>query len=127
MKPGFKFISGYLFVLLLLTGCPRVAYLEVYNNTLSEITIDSSGWIDVIKPKEYQKIQFGHDIQVRSDKGTWDYPRIVPHGGEDGPYFNGTLKLQLNENGYIYALKVSDTYPLNNLTIQPKNYPLIPK
>ena len=127
MKQDFKFISGYLFLLLFIAGCPRLAYIEIYNNTSTEISIDSSGLVNGIMPKQSLKFQFGNDIQVTSDKGIWDYQKIIPHGGEDGPYFNGTLKLQLNEDGYIYALKVSDSFPLKNSSDQPKDYPLIPK
>ncbi len=108
-----------------LTGCPRYAYIEAYNNTTVDITIDSSGLLRDVAPGQSSRFKFtGNSFQVKSDLGIWRYSRSIPHSGGDGPYFDGTLRVQVNSDGVIYALKAGDMPPLSGFTKQPRNYPL---
>lgn len=120
--------SFFFFALLFLglTGCPRSAYIEAYNNTMAGLTIDdSSGLIRDIAPGQSLRFRFtGHSFQIRSDLGIWNYSRNIPHSGEDGSYFDGTLRVQINSDGVIYALKTGDVPPLSNFSEQPQGYPL---
>lgn len=111
-----------------LTGCPRAAYIDAYNNTNSMLLIDSTGDVAVIKPNQSLRMIFnGDNFKIESDLGKWKYPRNVPYGGHDGPFFDGTLRLQINPDGTIYALKVKWRPPLSSFPEQPAGYPLRPE
>jgi len=117
----------FLFSLLIvgLTGCPRYAYVEVYNNTTMNLTVDSSGLVRDIAPGKSLRFKFtGNAFQVKSSLGIWSYSRNIPHSGSDGPYFDGTLRVQINPDGVIYALKTDEIAPLSSFSEQPQGYPL---
>lgn len=120
----FFFFSLLAFVL---TGCPRFAYVEVYNNTTTVLMIDSSGLEKDVKPGQTARFRFtGNSFKVKSNIGTWGYSRNIPHSGRDGPYFDGTLRIQINADGVIYALKIGESPPLSDSSEQPHGYPLYP-
>jgi hypothetical protein len=107
-----------------LAGCPRLAYIEAYNNTDADLLLNSHGEKKTVKPNQSVRISLGYSFQVESEVGTWSYQRNVPHSGSDGPYFDGTLRVQINPGGIIYALKTNEKAPLSNFTEQPQGYPL---
>lgn len=108
-----------------LTGCPRYAYVEAYNNTAVGLTIDASGLVQDVEPGKSWRFKYtGSSLRVKSSLGTWSYPRNVPHSGNDGPYFDGTLRVQINSDGVIYALRHGENPPLSDFTEQPQGYPL---
>ena len=118
---------GFFFALLVLglTGCPRYAYVELYNNTPMDLTIDSSGLVQDVAPGQSLRFKFtGNSLQVKSNLGIWSYSRNIPYSGDDGPYFDGTLRIQINPDGVIYALKTGEVPPLSSFTEQPQGYPL---
>lgn len=124
------FLRIFLFLLLVIgvTGCPRYAYLEAYNHTDVTLTIDSAGLVQDVAPGTSIKIRFtGNSLQVRSSLGVWEYDRNIPHSGNDGPYFDGTLKVQINPNGVVYALRINEDAPLSDIVEQPQGYPLLVK
>ena len=116
----------FLSAVLLLTGCPRFAYIEIFNNTgvPIEVTTESNSY--QLAVEETGKFRLGYEVKVTSELGTWSYLRNVPNDGEDGPYFDGTLRVQINHNGSVYALKVSETAPKNDFASQPNGFPLMP-
>lgn len=117
----------FIFLLLVIgiAGCPRYAYVEAYNNTEVALTIDSAGLVRDIAPRASVKIKFtSGSFQVKSSLGVWSYPRNIPHSGNDGPYFDGTLKVQINPDGIIYALRTNEEAPLSDFAEQPEGYPL---
>lgn len=68
----------------------------------------------------------GYSFHVKSELGVWYYPREIPYGGEDGPFFDGTLRVQLNRDGVIYAVLPDETRPVVSVVEQPEGYPLKP-
>jgi hypothetical protein len=119
------------FVLLLtlfgLTGCPRFAYVDLYNNTSENLVV--SAYTDELEIKAGTNGRFeltGSNFTVSSKLGKWEYTRAIPHDGENGPYFNGTLKAQVNQDGKIYALKHEQNAPKAKFDSQPDGYPIEP-
>jgi hypothetical protein len=123
-------ISVWLFFLSLfsMTGCPRIAKIELYNNT-SVVLIFISGEQTVkIEPKQTRQLQFGRQsFHVESSLGRWHYSRTIPHNGENGPFFDGTLRLQINEDGIVFALQKNIRAPQVDFLLQPHGYPLSPR
>jgi len=112
--------------ILAISGCPRLAYLEIHNNAGVILNIDSSGIKSYVKPGNTVRMKFGNDLTVQSNLGRWKYTRIIPHSGENGPYFDGALKIQINTDGKIFALKKEQTWPIMEIEEQPDGYPLEP-
>ncbi|WP_218068223.1 hypothetical protein, partial [Candidatus Thiosymbion oneisti] len=111
----------------MLTGCPRLAYIEAHNNTPTALTIEEPTLEREIYLKSGQTARFrfgGQYFNVKSGHGTLNYPRNIPFSGEYGPYYDGTLRIQINPDGVIYALKTSEAPPLSDFSEQPNGYPL---
>ena len=110
-----------------LAACPRLAYIDVYNNTPVQLEVNSSGYAGQIQPGGIVRLRLsGQQFSINSDLGHWVYRRRIPHDGEDGEYFDGTLRLQVNANGKIYALSKEATPPASDIREQPEGFPLIP-
>lgn len=110
-----------------LTGCPRLAYVEAYNNTLTALTIETPYLERGIYLKSGQTARFGFGgdyFKVKSERSTLNYPRNIPFFGEYGPYYDGTLRIQINPDEVIYALKTEEVPPLSDFPEQPYGYPL---
>jgi len=110
-----------------LTGCPKSAYIEAYKNTPTALTIGAPILERGITLKSGQTAQLrfnGNYLKIKSEHGILNYPRNIPHSGEDGPYFDGTLRIQINPDGVIYALKTGETPPVSDFTEQPYGYPI---
>lgn len=113
---------------IVLSGCPRIAEIDVYNNTGVSISLDSGGNITNISPGEVKVITFtSSSLAVTSEIGKWKYGRnLIPHGGEDGEYFNGTVYLQINKSGRIFATKKNEKRPQSEFSAQPEGFPIEP-
>jgi hypothetical protein len=111
-------IGVALLVATFLTGCPRIAYISLYNNTGVDIRASDHGE----HPKSFlvsgSSVKFGFT-------GSF-VQRNIPLGGKDGPHFDGTLRLQINADGRIYALKGDELPPLVEFPTPPTGYPLMP-
>lgn len=110
-----------------LTGCPRFAYVEAYNNTKTELMIESPSLKKGVKlkPDHAVRFEFGaYYFKVKSKHGTLTYPRNIPFSGEYGPYYDGTLRVQINTDDVIYALKTGEIPPVSDFPEQPYGYPL---
>ena len=113
----------------LMVGCPRVAHLAIYNNSGSELQVIASGRIEGALPSGAAvTIGFpGATVDLISVAKRWSYFREIPHGGEDGPYFDGVLRVQVEPDGRMFALKRGQIPPLSHFDEQPPGFPLIPK
>ncbi|OUR65493.1 hypothetical protein A9Q79_00405 [Methylophaga sp. 42_25_T18] len=113
---------------LFINGCPRSTYIELYNNTSSNLSINIGGQRNKVSSQERIRLKFAaRTFVVKSRLGTWKYGRsIIPYKGEDGPYFDGTIRIQVNEDGLIYALKPKNTGPLLKFKEQPEGFPIKP-
>lgn len=111
-----------------LAGCPRVAYVTAYNNTGVEVTVGEDGGSGtVVPPGGEARFRFtGHAIVVESGLGRWWYPRQIPGDGASGPFFDGTLRLQVEPDGALYALAPGEPAPSARLRPQPRGFPLRP-
>lgn len=110
-----------------LTGCPKLAYIEAYNNTPTALMIEEPTLERGITITSGQTVRFrfgGQYFKVKSGHGTLTYPRNIPFPGEYGSYYDGTLRIQINPDGMIYALKTGEAPPLSGLPEQPYGYPL---
>jgi len=110
-----------------MTACPRFAYIILYNNTTSELVVKHGGYELKIAPKEEGKFRFlWKPYQIEAGARHWLYDHSIPHRGENGPYFDGTLRLQINDNGNIYVLRIGENFPLvlTEDIEQPEGFPL---
>ena len=120
---AFRFLF-FAVLLAFLTGCPRLAYIDVYNNTTSVFRLNSHGEIHTIKPAHSVRVNLGCSLQIESELGVWKYLRAVPHGGDDGPYFDGTLRTQIDVDGVMYALRRGQHPPISGFFEQPYGFPV---
>ncbi len=109
-------------------GCPRVAHVDVYNNTGVGISVDVGGKVNHISAGASKRIRFTASMMVvKSDFGEWHYGRdLIPYGGDEGPYIDGTIYVQLNDDGRVYALTEESSRPKITFTDQPEGFPLVP-
>lgn len=121
----YAFLLG---VLVLLCGCPRIAWVDVYNNTNVSIQLNSAGIEKSISPGGHVRVRFPWDFfNITSDLGDWKYGRNIPHSGRDGEFFDGTLYVQIEGDGKAYAIRKEDKSPVKILNYeQPVGYPLSP-
>lgn len=120
-------ITVLIAVVSLLTACPRIAYIDVYNNTTVQLEVTSSGHTDQVQPGSDVRLPLtGQKFSIKSDIGHWVYRRNIPHDGEEGNYFDGVLRVQINENGHAYALSTETKPPTSDVNEQPEGFPLIP-
>jgi len=114
------------------TGCPRFAHIDAYNNTGHSIEIIESGDVYLASDGDRVTFRFGGDsFLIRSELGLWTYERRMPHsdGARDyfGDYYDGTLRLQIEGDGLAYALRVNQQPPVAIPPPQPAGYPLSPR
>jgi hypothetical protein len=129
MKQTRRAFAGLILLLFLLhlTGCPRFAYIALYNNTGFDVILLTGGHRHDVASGATVVFKFtGWSLEAESELGRWTYERAIPHDGKDGAYFDGTLRLQLNKDGHLYALQVKQAPPILNFTEQPHGYPLSP-
>lgn len=121
-------ISLYLGVLVLVGGCPRVAYVDLYNNTDMKLELNLAGLEESVRPGEHLKVRFTSSaFSIKSDLGLWSYTRNIPNSGMDGEFFDGTLTVQVETDGKIYVLRKGDKPPVQVSNYrQPEDYPLSP-
>ena len=112
-----------------LAGCPRFAYVLVFNHSDHEVRLSVNGEDrGLIAKGSTLKARFdGYTLEILHGTDRWIYDREIPHRGENGPFFDGTLRLQLESNGFLYALKKDDVPPVESHSEQPPGFPLKPK
>ncbi|TGG90594.1 hypothetical protein E4656_17850 [Natronospirillum operosum] len=119
------FVTSSIYLTLL--GCPRVAYIEVYNNTSHTIKIDTSTDIAEAEPAGSVTLPIAYSyFHIEFNQETWRYNRNIPHDGSDGPYFDGTLRIQINSDKLGYALETNQKPPVVDFEEQPTGYPIEP-
>ena len=116
-------------VLSLLCGCPRVAYVDLHNNSGVYLDVDFGGLKASIPPDAHEKLRYtSGTFNVKSELGDWSYKRYIPNGGEDSEFFDGTLVVQIETDGKVFAVKKEVSRPVSVSDYkQPKGYPLIPE
>ena len=124
----FARIGATVVLAVMLSACPRMAKVDLYNNTGAKVAVNVGGNIYDIAPDTKMTFAFGSKTMiVESRIGTWEYDRkLVPYRGEEGPYFDGTAYLQLNEDGLIYAVKKGMERPKEAFEEQPMEFPIEP-
>ena len=125
-----RMVSTCIFALLagaFLTGCPRFSEVVLYNNAGADLTLNIAGQSYVVADGSVARFRYtATSVEVKSALGLWTYERNIPHGGSDGPFFDGTLRLQIEPNGTLYALKPDQIPPLDFFPEQPAGYPMSP-
>jgi len=113
----------------LVSGCPRIATIEIYNNSGVVLDYYFGGMTGVILYKDSAVLDYTSDgYKINSENGTWIYQRKIPHSGESGEYFDGRLKVQIEPDGRVFVLKIDDNSPVSILGYdQPRGYPLVPE
>lgn len=121
-------ISLFCAVCFSLSGCPRVAHVDLYNNTGVDISVDVGGEVNHISSATSKRIRFTASMMVvESEYGEWRYGRdLIPYGGDKGQYYDGTVFVQLNDDGRVYALKKRFNRPERTFNDQPEGFPLVP-
>lgn len=115
-------------VALVVAGCPRFAYLELHNFSGQAIEVSIPGERVVpVGTEGHVRLRAGaRDLQVTSPVQTWSYTLLIPHGGENGRYFDGTLRVRLNEDGALIALSRDEDPVDAEGEQQPEGFPLLP-
>ncbi|BFM12485.1 hypothetical protein R50072_26380 [Simiduia litorea] len=109
-----------------LIGCPRLAYVDIYNNSWVKIEVNSSGYKHEIRPGESVRLKLtGQNFVVESELGRWFYPRNIPCFAGDCEYFDGVLRVQINQDSRAYLLKTDEVFPIVEFVEQPEGYPLV--
>ncbi|WP_133513323.1 hypothetical protein [Candidatus Thiosymbion oneisti] len=126
---GHRLLIALLFApfVFVLTGCPKLARIEAYNNTPTALTIEEPNLEREVKlkPSQTARFEFGSQyFKIKSDLGTLNYPRNIPRSDDNGPYSYGALRIQINPDGVIYALKTGENPPLSDFPEQPYGYPI---
>ena len=111
-----------------ISGCPRMAYVDIYNNAGVDVSVSAGGKVTPISPGESKQVIFSSaSMVVDSELGSWVYGRaLIPDHGENGPYFDGTVYVQVESDGQIYALQKSHARPAVEFPDQPEGFPLGP-
>lgn len=118
--------SLILIVIIFLVGCPRFAYVKIYNNTGIPIRVWNQHEEFLVQKNEIVRFKLSYEFHVITEEGTWIYSRSVPYNGEDGPFFDGTLTVQIEPDGKVYAIPVGIEPPIYKFSVQPVGFPLIP-
>jgi hypothetical protein len=105
-----------------------MASVDIYNNAGVDVSVSAGGKVTPISPGESKRVLFSSaSMLVESELGSWAYGRVlIPGHGEDGPYFDGTVYVQIEANGQIYALQKLDARPAAEFPVQPEGFPLGP-
>jgi hypothetical protein len=111
-----------------LSGCPRMAYVDIYNNTGLDVSISVGGRITQVPRNSSERVMFNTaSMHIESELGKWVYGRtLIPYRGEDGPYFDGTAYVQLEADGLIYVLQKTGVRPETEFPDQPEGFPVGP-
>lgn len=111
-----------------LTGCPRFASVLLYNNTSTLLIVNTGGNKIHIEPKKTASFRFTTErFEIDTGAALWTYGRNIPHRGEAGPYFDGTIRLQVQTDGTVFVLRTDEMFPKQNVTDQPDGFPLHPQ
>ena len=113
----------------MLCGCPRVAYIDLYNNSGVALDVDFGGLKASIPPGNHEILRYTSGaFNVKSELGDWSYKRNIPNAGRDGEFFDGTLVVQIEADGKVFAVKKEESRPVSVSNYkQPEGYPLIPE
>ena len=68
---------------ILLSGCPRMASVDLYNNTGVDVSVNTGGHVTHIPSKTSKSFEFGsQNLIVESSLGSWKFDRnLIPYGG----------------------------------------------
>lgn len=121
-------LSILFLVVINLSGCPRGAYLRVYNNTNDKLHLFSGYEKVEINQGESSEVKFlSSSFKVKIKDLEWVYSRKIPGNGVNSKYFSGTLVIQVQSDGKAYVLKQGDRLPIRARGYdQPPGYPLTP-
>ncbi len=82
----------------------------------------------LIAPGASYRFRFSaQEFSIVSAGKRWDYARRIPNGGENGIFFDGTLRIQLEADGTLFVLKKDEAFPITAPSTQPEGFPLRPK
>ena len=117
-----------IFIGMLLSGCPRIAKVNIYNNAGVNIFINNGGNIINVAPRESKILNFtSTNLVVESSNGKWLYGRdLIPYNGKTSEYFKGVVYLQINNNGQVFAAKKNEKRPQLKYATQPEGFPIEP-
>ena len=131
MKTTTTLIGAFLLLALVLlaSGCPRIARIVLYNNAGADLSISACGERHgPFSSRDTTCFSFGcRKLEVRSASNLWTYDCPIPHGGANGPYFDGILRLQVDADGKIFALEREQSAPVRDPQKQPDGFPLEPR
>lgn len=113
---------------LFLSGCPRMAYLELHNFSERPVELSiSGGQAHAVGVGDHVRLRAGgRSLQIASSDRNATYVLLIPHGGQDGPYFDGTLRVRLDEDGALVALRRREDPSEAQGKHQPEGFPLWP-
>lgn len=128
MKNTFVRLLLLVSITLLVSGCPRFAIVDIYNNSGVEIEINVGTGVVKVPAGTSKALKLTSEkISVRTETEIWMYDRaIIPYNGENGPFFDGTIYVQLEPSGKLLAVPKGTERPIANAEAQPPGYPIEP-
>ena len=128
-KSYIKYVLPVIACLLLpASGCTKIPYLVLFNNSGFRLTVDAEGTIYSLSPGAVAEIRYpGNTELLRIGSGSniaWEYKTTYP----DKSHMNGNkFYVQIESNGSIYVLSPSAQGPVKEPPLQPKGFPWIPR
>lgn len=105
-----------------------MARIDGYNNTGVPVVLVAGDRGIQLNPGERRKTKFlSNSFKVESSLGKWTHERRIPHHGENGDDYNGTLSAQINRDGSVYLPRCGDEFPVDLSSPQPVGYPMVPE
>lgn len=112
----------------LLVGCPRFAYIELHNfsneNVVAYMSGERMGLVEIERSLRFKA--GSRSLELESPSQTWSYSFNIPHAGENGPFFDGTLRLVLNEDKSLMVLRRTEAPNKVDSADQPRGFPVFP-
>lgn len=126
-------------ILVMLTSCSKIAVLELFNNTDSDLEVTSADTAGQekhyrIPSKSFGRIQIPTVLTIKHANERWiyDFREHPIRFDRNAPYVKfersgGSLEqFQIENSGFIYILLANAEAPAKNFPTQPEGYPLKP-
>jgi hypothetical protein len=106
------------------SGCTKIPYIVLFNNSGHTLTIDSEGETYTVSPDAIVKIAYPGNTELLNIESVpnikWQYKVEYP----DKTYMNGnTFNVQIEADGIIYVLPPNTQNFVKVLPTQPPNFP----
>jgi hypothetical protein len=112
---------------LVLSGCSRIPYFVLFNNSGFNLSINSEGLLYSVPPGTIREIRYPGNtafLEIEFGSGTnWNYQTAYP----DKALMNGnTFSVQVESSGVIHVIRPGAKVPTTAFPPQPDGFPWRP-